>query len=300
MNDVSRKELPPMAMLHSFASAVRFGSFSKAGEEVGLTQSAVSRQIANLEDLLGSTLFDRVGRRVVLNERGRAYAEEIMPALGRIRRATNRAMTALPERVIELATLPSFGMRWLAPRLSNLSARHPDLVVNIAARSDEFDFATEPYDAAIHVGRANWPKAEHHLLFSERVVPVVAPRTLQDRQIAAPSDLLKIPLLVQSARRDAWERWFARYSPGTGAPAPSSQIAHFLMLAQAAAAGAGAALIPTFLIEPELRSGALLVPFDLALDDDRSYYLVYPLERSNWRPLIEFREWMLEQAAEAE
>ena len=285
-----------MAMLHSFASAVRFGSFSRAGEEVGLTQSAISRQIANLEEYLGNSLFDRTGRRVVLNSRGRLFAQEIEPALAQIRRASQRAMREAPDKVIELATLPSFGMRWLIPRLHRLSERHPDLVVNIAARTDIFDFAVEPHDAAIHVGGPNWPRAAHDFLFEERVLPVVAPRLAAEYDIARPEDLLRVPLLVQSARRDAWDRWFTSAGVADPAPSPISHIAHFLMLSQAVTSGSGAALLPTFLIEAELRSGALITPFDLPLTDELAYYLVYPEDRRDWPSIAALRNWMVGEA----
>lgn len=299
MNEESRRLLPPMAMLHSFAAAARHGNFSRAAIEVGLTQSAVSRQIANLEEWLGRVLFDRTGRRVRLNEAGRAYADEILPALATIRRATGRALNGTEERVVELATLPSFGMRWLAPRLPKLTARHPDLIVNFAARTDEFDFATETFDAAIHFGLPDWPDVTHDLLFREQSIPVVSPAVRDAMNIRRAQDLLRVPLLVQSLRRDAWSRWFAlagvAYTP---AHLPAS-FSHFLMLAQAAAAGAGAALLPSFLIQPELESGALVSPVNLPLESERAYYLVYPPSRLETAALRQLRAWMLDEAAAA-
>ena len=112
-----RKWLPPMSALTAFEAAVRHGGFSRAGEEIGLTQSAVSRQIAQLEAMLQTPLFDRIGRRVRLNDAGRVYADALLPALDRIRQATARAAARAPQTALRIATLPSFGMRWLAPRL---------------------------------------------------------------------------------------------------------------------------------------------------------------------------------------
>jgi DNA-binding transcriptional LysR family regulator len=295
MSEEDRRTLPPMAMLHSFAAAARHGSFSRAAAEVGLTQSAISRQIANLEEWLGVSLFDRAGRRVRLNDAGRAYADEVVPALGAIRRATARAMARPSERVIELATLPGFGMRWLAPRLPRLTEQHPDLIVNFAARSDEFDFATEPFDAAIHFGRPDWPGALCDLLFREAAIPVVSPALAEG--LREPRDLAKLPLLVQSNRRDAWARWFALAQVDYVPAGPLPGFSHFLMLAQAAAAGAGAALVPSFLIEPELASGALVRPFGLALPSERAYYLAYPPAKMESSAFRQLRDWMLAEAA---
>ncbi|MBJ7445028.1 MAG: LysR family transcriptional regulator, partial [Sphingobium sp.] len=198
MND-HRKWLPSMTALTSFEAAVRHGGFSRAGEEIGLTQSAVSRQIAQLEEWLQTPLFDRVGRRVRLNEAGRAYADELLPALDRIRRATSRMATRRSPTALKIATLPSFGMRWLAPRLPHLSALHPQLVVDFAARSQPFDFAQEEFDAAIHFGTPQeWPGATTDFLFREEAVPVCAPGWLAAHPLRHPADLLTAPLLSQS------------------------------------------------------------------------------------------------------
>lgn len=294
--DIARRLLPPMAALHSFAAAARHGHFSRAGAEVGLTQSAVSRQVALLEDWLGVQLFERKGRRVALTADGAAYMEAIEPALQRIRQATGQMIDRTERGAITIATLPSFGMRWLAPRLPGLTARQADLVVNFAARSDRFDFATSSYDAAIHFGLPDWPGVSHDLLFRERALPVAAP-ALRDRLgDGGPAALLTLPLLHLTTRPHAWQRWFA--TAGVDAPpiSPEPSFEHFLMLAQAAAAGAGAALVPTFLIEPELQAGALVRLSDQPVSGREAYYLVYPPERLANRRFRDFRDWLLAEA----
>ncbi|MCJ2182910.1 LysR substrate-binding domain-containing protein [Novosphingobium sp. 1949] len=297
MNEDDRRSLPPMAMLHSFETAARTGSFTAAASALRLTQGAVSRNIAALEDWLGASLFERSGRRVRLNETGQRYREAIAPALAAIRRATTQLLDPGPEHALELAVLPSFGMRWLAPRLPRLSQAHPDLVVNITARSDLFDFAHEAFDAAIHVGAADWPGAAHDRLFREQVVPVVAPAVRERFAIAQPADLLRVPLLAQSRRKDAWTRWFAQ----SGLDAPQGMavqtLSHFLMLAQAVKAGAGAALLPSFLIGPELAAGELVVPVAIALTEERSYWLAYPESGARSPALDRFRDWLQRESA---
>lgn len=295
-----RKWLPSVTALTSFEAAVRHGGFSRAGEEIGLTQSAVSRQIAQLEAWLQTPLFDRVGRRVRLNEAGRAYADEMLPALDRIRRATSRMATRRSPTALKIATLPSFGMRWLAPRLPHLSALHPQLVVDFAARSQPFDFAQEEFDAAIHFGTPQeWPGATMDFLFREEAVPVCAPEWLGAHPLRQPADLLAAPLLSQSSRRDAWSRWFAAAGVEAGTLAPGPAFEHFLMLAQAAAAGAGVALIPSFLIRPELDAGTLVIPFARPLSSDQAYYLARPLDASAHPALSQFRDWIVDQARAA-
>ena len=288
--------LPSMGALTAFEAAVRHGGFSRAGQEIGLTQSAVSRQIAQLEAVLQTPLFHRIGRRVRLNDAGRAYADELLPALDAIRRATARASTRRQRNVLRIATLPSFGMRWLAPRLPLLTARHPDLVVDFAARSQPFDFAHEDFDAAVHFGVAeDWPGVDADFLFREEAVPVCSPAWLAAHPLRDPADLLTAPLLSQSSRRDAWPRWLSAAGVDASGWEPGPAFEHFLMLAQASACGAGVALIPSFLIQPELEAGTLVVPFARPLSTDQAYYLVYP-QNSLDGLLRAFRDWMVGQA----
>ncbi|MDO7833551.1 LysR substrate-binding domain-containing protein [Sphingobium sp. HBC34] len=295
MNSI-RKWLPPMSSLVAFEAAVRHGGFSRAGDQIGLTQSAVSRQIAGLEDWLQTPLFDRIGRRVRLNDAGRAYADDLLPALDRIRRASARASARPSQSALRVATLPSFGMRWLAPRLPQLTARHPDLVIDFAARSQPFDFGHEDFDSAVHFGvPQDWPGVAMDFLFREEAVPVCAPAWLAAHPLRAPQDLLHVPLLSQSSRRDAWPRWLRAAGVDASALPPGPAHEHFLMLAQAVAAGAGVALIPSFLIRPELEAGTLVIPFARPLSTDQAYYLVYPPDTLAG-PLAQFRDWMVEQA----
>ncbi len=298
MNEHARRLLPPMAALHSFMAAARHGSFSKAAEEIGLTQSAVSRQVATLEDWLQTSLFDRNGRRVQLSADGRAYADAIGPALAAIRVATARTLAEPAETVLRIATLPTFGMRWLAPKLGQLTRDMPDLEIEFAARTHEFDFDEERFDAAIHYGVPTWPGAEHDLLFRERAIPVIAPRLLAEHSVQTPRDLLNFPLLVQAERRDAWRLWLHHMGAPVDKMIAGPTFDHFLMLAQAAVAGAGVALLPSFMIEPELESGALVCPFDQAVVGDAAYYLAYPAARLNNPRFARLRTWILAEAAQ--
>lgn len=296
MTHPRQRLLPPVSALQGFVAAVDRGSFSLAAEDVSRTQGAVSRQVALLEDLFGLPLFHRVGRAVRPTEEARDYAAAIKPALDDIRRATSRVMERSSDRELTIATLPSFGMRWLAPRLPGLTSSNPDIVINFSARSQRFDFASERFDAAVHFGEPTWPGASHDLLFSERMIAVVAPSLLEDYQVARPADLLRLPLLVLASRRDAWPKWFMAAGVDNAVPAASSVFEQFMMLAQAAVSGVGAALIPRFLIEDELRSGALLQPFQIEAPQSGSYYFVYPADRIRSDTFQRFRDWLLREA----
>ena len=224
-------------------AAVRYGSFSKAGEELGLTQSAVSRQIALLENSFQRPLFSRLGRRVTATDEARGYAEKIAVALDLIRRATAGVMTDPADRAFTIATLPSFGMRWLAPRLPSLTVDPPELSINFVARSVPFSLEEEGFDAAIHFGFPDWPNSAHDLLFHEESVVVCSPDMLNQRPVSKAADMLHWPLLAQSSRQDAWQCWFRAAEVEETPASCVGHFEHFLMLAQAAAAGAGAALI---------------------------------------------------------
>jgi DNA-binding transcriptional LysR family regulator len=188
-------------------------------------------------------------------------------------------------------------MRWLAPRLPRLTAQIPDIVVNFSARSTAFDFADEPFDAAIHFGRPDWMGVTHDLLFHEDAVAVMAASFVELHSIGRPADLLHAPLLTLASRRHAWRAWFSACGVAGDAVEQGATFEHFLMLAQAAVAGTGAALIPQFLIEPELASGALVQPFPQPVPDAGSYYLVYPPDRIDSVALREFRDWIVSEAA---
>lgn len=296
MKDDARKLLPPTAVLYSFVKAAEHDSFSRAAAELSLTQGAISRQVAALEGWVGRPLFDRRGRRVTLNPAGRSYADAIAPALTEIRRATRRVMDDGDRQALEIATLPSFGMRWLAPRLPGLSAQHPEIVVNLTARSDEFDLEAEGFDAAIHFGTENWPKARHDLLFRETTIAVLGARLAGS--VKRPSDLLNVPLLTLRSRVDAWSNWFASQGIDEWVTAKSASHNQFLLLAQTVAAGGGAALIPRFLIEQELETGLLVAPFDSASTTNSAYYLVTSARNTNAPALVTFRNWLLCEVAE--
>lgn len=300
MKDNQRKLLPPIGALASFVAAAKHRSFSRAGDEVGLTQSAVSRQIAVLEDWLQVALFKRNGRRVELSAEGRSFAKAIGPALDQIRNATTSLLERRSPGELNIATLPSFGMRWLAPRLRQLTSRHPDIVVNFAARSFPFNFADEPFDAAIHFGPPDWPGGDLEKLFREETVAVCAPSALAAKPIVVPGDVLGWPRLVQSSRREAWTQWLAAAGVDSPVPPPSASFEHFLMLAQAAAAGTGIALIPRFLIETELADGQLVSPLPISIRGEGAYYLVLPTGRPVSSALSSFRTWLLEEAASSE
>lgn len=211
--------LPPVADLLAFEAAARHASISRAAEELHLTQSAVSRQVRQLEAQLGQALFTRVRQRVVLTDAGRLYAADVRAVLQQLGAATQKAM-ALADGggLLHLAVLPTLGARWLVPRLPAFAALHPELTVNLSARGEPFDFAQEPFDAAIHYGAPHWAGAVCDYLMHEEVVPVCSPALRTRHRIETPADVAGLTLLHQTTRPMLWADWFEQ----EGVPAPQA------------------------------------------------------------------------------
>ena len=198
-----RRFLPSISLLTAFEAAARTGSMTVAAHELSLTQSAVSRQIRALEEQLGLELFIRERQTIRLTAAGDAYAREIREALRKISTASFNLRANPRGGTLNLAILPTFGTRWLAPRLPKFLAQNPGVTINLATRLSYFDFRTETLDAAIHFGEPNWPGAEMALLRSEEVIPACSPNLKRQWNFRVASDLKKAPLLCisNSARR---------------------------------------------------------------------------------------------------
>ncbi|EFI63316.1 transcriptional regulator, LysR family protein [Comamonas thiooxydans] len=296
---LSRRFLPPMSLLCAFEASARHQSFTAAAAELHLTQSAVSRQIRALEERLGTELFVRERQTVRLSAAGQAYAQEIRAALARISNATLGFRTNPQGGSLNLAILPTFGTRWLAPRLPQFFSAHPGITINLTTRLSQFDFQLEAVDAAIHFGLPNWPGAELEFLMSETVVPACSPDVAARHGFARPQDLLRAPLLHLASRPDAWQRWFG--SQGCqGGDMQGMLFDQFATAAQAAIAGVGVALLPKFLIQCELQTGDLVqaLPQLPEVESAERYYLAWPTSRSAYPPLQAFQGWLKQVAQE--
>ncbi len=293
-----RRYLPSISLLSAFDAAARAGSFSVAARELNLTQSAISRQVKALEEQLGVELFVRERQTVRLSDAGLTYERHIRDALETIAQASLNLQVNPKGGTLDLAILPTFGTRWLAPRLNRFLGDTPGVTVNLTTRLKPFDFSAEHLDAAIHHGIADWPGTDHAFLLEETVVPACAPGLRQSHGFSIADDLLSVPLIHMATRPEAWERWFR--SNGASAERGSGMIFdQFATVAQAAVGGLGVALLPTFLVEKEMQSGELVPALDLPLRSDEAYYLVWPRERTSYPPLKKFREWLVAEARSA-
>lgn len=290
---MARDLLPSIGALTAFESAARHLSFSRAAAELHLTQGAVSRQIRELETRLGLALFERINQRVFLTDAGVAYRTEVGRILADLATATERTMaSAGGAEVLNLAVLPTFAARWLVPRLPAFLADHPQATVNFTVRHEPFAFADGPLDAAIHFGEPTWPGAICDFLCIEEVYPVAAPALRERDDLTSPAAIATAPLIHQSSRPTAWSDWFeAEGLPAAGAYR-GSRFDQFSMIAAAAVAGMGVALMPRFMIEEELGSGRLVLLAERPLDAGKAYWFVYPEAKARSRLVRAFGDWL--------
>jgi DNA-binding transcriptional LysR family regulator len=292
-----RRKIPSTQALAVFESAARHQSFTKAADEMAVTQSAVCRQIAGLENFLGLKLFRRTRRGVTLTDAGVGYSRQVSMRLDEIERDAFQVMSRDGHGdTLELGVMPTFATKWLLPRLQSFLLEHPGVTVNLRPRTRPFLFDETNLDATLYAGAASWPGTEGIFLMRESLVAVGNPQLIAPQRSITATELLRYPLLQQSTRPYAWRQWFASLGMQTENDLVGSQLELFSMLTEAAILGMGAALIPRFLIEDELRRGLLVVLVEHEYLSAQSYYLIYPEGKSE-RPLLRaFQEWLEEQA----
>lgn len=293
---LSRNLIPDLAVLQAFESAARHGSFTQAAAELSLTQSAVSRQIKTLEAQLGTNLFERVRQRVVVSAAG----HKLLPRVRQLLRQSenmviNARASVSAENVLSVASLPTFGSRWLVPRLPDFLKRHPGTVLNIASRSEPFDFEAEDFDIAIHYGQPVWAHATCTYLCSETVVPVASPGLLADQPVSQIGDIERMPLVHLATRPEMWAEWFEKNGLDWNDAYRGNRFDQFAMVIEAATLGVGMALVPDYLIEGEIETGRLKVVFDRPLSTENNYYVVLPEGKQESPIGRAFQAWLLDQ-----
>ncbi len=283
-----RRFLPSIASLRAIEALDRLGSASAVADELSLTQSAISRQLQALERQIGIELILRDSKRLSLTDAARDYATEVRQALNQIAQASLRLQTAPLGGTLNLAILPTFGMRWLMPRLPDFARLHPDVTINMSTRLEPFNFAMEAFDAALHYGSGEWTGADHLLLKSEQIIPVCAPEL-------ARSTIQELPLLHIQTRPLAWQHWFEQHGIQSGDHS-GTMYDQFSTITQAALHGLGVALMPDYLVEQDLATGRLVAPFGPAIEAQGAYYLVWPRNKSRDPALQLFRDWLATHA----
>jgi len=296
---IMRRKIPSLQALACFEAAARHQSYTRAAQELALTQGAVSRQLTALEDFVGVALFKRTRHGVLLTERGRDYAVQVASRLQALEQDTLEVMSSQSGALsLHLAAVPTFATRWLMPRLPALKRQHPDLTVHLGTCTRPFMFSDSPFDAALFAGTAaqidQWAGTQAVRLLDEVVLPVCAPSLLQGASSLSPEAIAHLPLLQQSTRPDAWRQWFEGQGVAAAQALSGARFELFSMTAAAAVQGMGVALVPQLLIEDELARGDLVVACQQALGSDRAYALICP-DRESQPPAVQlFRDWLLQ------
>lgn len=289
-------QLPPLNALRAFEAAARQGSFTRAAEELHVTQAAVSQQVRQLEEYLGSKLFERKSRGIELLTAAQPYFVRISEALLEIARATETARVRRDQRLV-VSTMGSFAAGWLLPRLTRFYQRHPDIVVRFEMTAELVDLRVSDVDAAIRYGLGRWPGVKSELLLHDSVFPVCS------ADVAAtlnPDDVLGslegVPLLYDFEDNEDWSMWLTAAGHPEQQPKLGPSFGDSGVLVRAAVEGQGLALARSELTMSELESGRLVKPFQSEVACVFSYYLVYVDETTINPAFVAFREWLFEEA----
>lgn len=288
-------QLPPLPAIRVFEAAARLHNFTRAAEELGMSQAAVSYQIKLLEERVGSPLFIRKGRQVMLTETGVALAAQATQAFSLLSEAYLSARGGAAGQ-LSITTMQTFASNWLSERLGLFQQAHPDIIVTLNTSNHKIDLTREDIDIGIRVGAGEWSGLTAHFLFKGNYTPMLSPRLAESvGGIREPADLYKVPLLGHTD--PWWTTWFkaagSEYRPDLVRPGP--MLGAQFYEAVSAIAGQGAAILTRNLYQAHLADGRLIQPFATLGSDGHSYWLVHATSRRNIPKIRLFRDWMLEQ-----
>jgi LysR family glycine cleavage system transcriptional activator len=291
------RRLPPLNALKAFEAAARHDSFTRAAEELFVTQGAVSHQVKALEEELGVKLFNRERQRLVITEAGRQYLNILRDAFDRIALGTERLLQRQSSGALTVSTSPDFAAKWLVNRLGRFAEEHPSIDLRVSATLQHVDFAREDVDLAVRHGDGNWPGLDVARLSAEQLFPVCSPKLLAGRnRLAKPADVLKFPLIHVDDRKD-WARWLEAAGVMGIELSHGPVLNRVSMAIDAAVDGQGIALARTTLAATDLISKRLLRPFAEELRLSKTYWIVCPKATAALPKIVTFRDWLVAEAA---
>ena len=280
------KRLPPLNALRVFDAAARHLSFTRAAEELFVTQAAVSHQIKSLEDFLGLKLFRRRNRSLLLTEEGQSYFLDIKEIFSQLTEATRKLQARSAKGALTVSLLPSFAIHWLVPRLSSFNSAYPGIDVRIQAVDRQEDKLADDVDVAIFYGRGNWPGLRVEKLYAEYLLPVCSPLLLTGEK----------PLKTPEDRRD-WQTYTRQLGLNHINVQQGPIFSHSAMVLQAAIHGQGVALANNVMAQSEIEAGRLVCPFNDVLVSKNAFYLVCHDSQAELGKIAAFRQWILAKAA---
>lgn len=284
----------PMNGLRTFDAVARHLSFSRAANELCVTQGAVSRQIANLENVLGVSLFLRTNRQVRLTPKGLQLHSAIGEPFQRIREGVSALNTRTDDLILKVNVPPTLGIRWLVPQLANFHGVHPEIDVQLTTSHHTVDFNAEDVDVAIYWGDGNWKGVTVDFLIGETLIPVCSPQLLAENPIRTPEDLNRHVLLHSMNRTDDWLIWKQAMKIDNVEWQQVLKFENSALTYQAAIDQLGVVVAQHVFVAEDLATGRLVAPFPDMVPGERAYYLVYPNEQKNKKKVAIFRSWLLE------
>ena len=291
--------LPSLNGLRAFEAAARHLSFTRAAEELHVTQTAISHQIRRLEQQLGKRLFMRRTRALALTPEAEEYLPAIRTAFDDLRRATDRLQRRDRDGFLTISTTASLAAKWLVTRVAAFQEAHPGIEVRITTSSHLVDFQREEVDVAVRYGRGSWPGLRAQWLMAEDLFPVCSPALMKGtKRLRRPQDLVDHTLLHTTVGREDWQLWLtAAGLPVSLALRRGLSFDQSFMALQAAMDGLGIALGRSSLVGADIAAGRLVVPFDVILPADAGYYVVAPEETADATKITLFRDWLIQSVA---
>jgi len=288
--------IPPLSALQAFETIARRKSFALAAEELHLTPSAVSHQVAKLEDLLGVRLFERSARGVEMTAAGTQYLQRVASALGAIHAATEDLRHGV-EDALYVHSSPSFASLWLMPRIARFTEKHPNISLVLSASHMHSDFQLGQMDIDIRYGLPNWANLVVEPIFTERIQPLASPEFIRANALHQPADLLRVPLIQSSVNVAQWPDWFTRFGGELRPERMGLRFDRAMMSLDAAVQKLGVALESASIGQSLIASGKLQAVFEdhLSLEVE-AHFLVYPARHAARREVKCFVEWLRGEA----
>ena len=290
------RRLPSLSGLRAFEAAARHLSFTRAAEELNVTQAAISHQVKGLEERLGQPLFRRLNRALLLTDAGQRLFPPVRDALDILADACAQLVDRDKGAPFTVGTLPSFAAKWLVPRISRFLDLHPDVDLRIAAADRIVDFVRDGIDVGVRFGKAPWPGVRHQLIVNEAITPLCSPALAA--RLSGPADLAHETLLHEDMRPltfPDWQGWLEAAGQSHVEASRGPRFSHSHMMLQAAIDGQGVALGQRILAADDVAAGRLVAPFPLTLTTEFGYYVVFPPAAAG-RPMVQaFCAWITEE-----
>jgi LysR family glycine cleavage system transcriptional activator len=292
------RQLPPLNALRAFEAAARHLSFTRAADELNVTQAAVSHQIKALEERLNVTLFRRVGRNILLTDVAQGYLPAVRDAFDRLALATRQVTRQDRGGVLNASVLPSFAAKWLLPRLVSFRTAHPEIDLRVSTSNLVIDFVRDDFDIAIRMGDGRWPGLRTDLILTESFFPVCSPLLIErSPPLAKPEDLAGHTLLHDDDGA-LWLEWLTMVGARDVDWRRGPGFTDSSLVIQAAVEGQGVALARGALASHDLTNGRLVRPFAQSIPNARAYYLVCPEATADRPKIAVFRQWLTARVAQ--